>query len=140
MRLILMSARITRALLIVGCAVALTGCWHRETQQQKFMDALNHGNGAQASQIWLHMDSNSRAEFAHSEGMQPNMSADDVKSQVIKHYQDKMGAEQGEGEETVEQQAPTVHLGGLESLPEYKGPTEEAPPTMTVPTTNEPSN
>ncbi len=62
-----------------------------ETQQQKYMEAMTHGNSAQASQIWLHMDAQSRADFSHNEGMTPNTSPDDVKKQVMEHYQDKMG-------------------------------------------------
>src|SRR5208337_3042584 len=78
----LMPAKIKRAiaLSIATGAIALTGCWpfhsNQETQQQKFIEALNRGNGAQASQIWLTMDANSRADFAHSQGMHPNLSSD----------------------------------------------------------------
>ena len=53
------------------------------------MDAMNRGNGAQASQIWLNMDAKSRADFAHNEGMQPNTSPDEVKKQIMQHYQDR---------------------------------------------------
>ena len=140
----LMPAKIKRAiaLSIATCAIALAGCWpfhsNQETQQQKFIEAMNHGNGAQASQIWLNMDANSRADFAHNQGMRPNLSPDEVQKQVMQHYQDKMGAD--DSEESIDRPAPYVHLGGLQSLPEYVGPSGAPPQSVTVPTQNAPSN
>lgn len=130
------------ALSVTACAIALAGC-SGETQQQKFAEAMNHGNAAQASQIWLHMDTQSREDFAHDKGMSPNMSPDEIKKQVTQHYADKMAGDDGENEgETVESpvQAPSVHLGGLESLPEWVGPTGAPPEKATVPTKNDTSN
>jgi hypothetical protein len=124
-------------------ALSLAGCWpwhHKETQQQQFMEALNHGNAAQASQIWLKMDAGSRSAFAHSEGMNPSMSSDDVKKQVMMHQAAKMGFDVGQGDESIEQVSPTVGTGGLESLPEYVGPSGAPPQSVTVPTRNEPDN
>jgi hypothetical protein len=126
---------------VAACGIALAGCWHKETQQQQFIEAINHGNGAQANQIWLHMNAKSRADFSHSQGMHPNITSDDLKNQITQHYQDEAGDEGGVGgEETVDKPAPNVHLGGLESLPEWTGPSGAAPPVVTVPTQNEPSN
>ncbi|MGC2304974.1 hypothetical protein [Candidatus Binatus sp.] len=134
-----MAAKIKRAVtLTFACAIALAGCSH-ETQQQKFMDAMTHGNSAQASQIWLHMDAQSRADFSHNEGMTPNTSPDDVKKQVMEHYQDKMGGgDEEDSDESVEKPTPNVHLGGLESLPEWVGPTGAPPQAVTVPAKTEP--
>jgi hypothetical protein len=139
-RLTAAKIRLTFVIAIAASAIMLAGCWpfHRETDQQKFMEALNHGNSAQASQIWLGMDANSRADFAHSQGMQPNLSPDEVKKQLTQHYLDKTG--DGDSEETIEQPTPNVHLGGLESLPEWVGPSGAPPQAVTVPTQNEPSN
>ncbi len=127
---------------IAACAIALAGCWpfhsNQETQQQKFMDALNHGNSAQASQIWLNMDAKSREDFAHGNGMQPNLSPDEVKKQMMQHYQDEMGGSDTGG--SVERPAPYVHLGGLESLPGYAGPSGAPPQSATAPAQNAPSN
>ena len=102
------------------------------------MDALNHGNSAQASQIWLNMDAKSREDFAHSNGMQPNLSPDEVKKQVMQHYQAEMG--DNDTGESVERPTPNVHLGGLESLPGYVGPSGAPPQSATAPAQNEPSN
>ena len=93
---------------------------------------MNHGNSAQASQIWLHMDAKSRADFSHNEGMKPNTSPDDVKKQVMQHYQDEAGKDD-DSDETIEKPTPNVHLGGLESLPEWVGPTGAPPQAVTVP-------
>ena len=139
-----MGAKIKRAsaLSIATCAIALAGCWpfhsNQETQQQKFMDALNHGNSAQAGQIWLNMDARSREDFAHGKGMQPNLSPDEVKKQVTQHYQEQMGG--NDTDESVERPTPNVHLGGLESLPGYVGPSGAPPDSVTAPAQIEPSN
>jgi hypothetical protein len=130
--------RLTFTFLIAASAIILAGCWHRETDQQKFMEAMNHGNSAQASQIWLNMDAKSRADFSHSQGMQPTLSPDQLKKQVSQHNMDKTG--DTDSDETIEQPTPNVHLGGLESLPEYTAPSGAPPQTVTVPTQNEPSN
>src|SRR6266478_2175986 len=130
--------RLTFTFLIAASAIVLAGCWHRETDQQKFMEAMNHGNSAQASQIWLNMDAKSRADFSHSQVMQPTLSPDQLKKQVSQHYMDKTG--DTDSDETIEQPTPNVHLGGLESLPEYSAPSGAPPQTVTVPTQNEPSN
>ena len=102
------------------------------------MDALNHGNSAQASQIWLNMDARSREDFAHGNGMQPNLSPDEVKKQVMQHYQAEMG--DNDTDESVERPTPNVHLGGLESLPGYVGQSGAPPDSATAPAQNEPSN
>ena len=129
-----MQAKIHRALAfsIVACVIALAGCSSHETQQQKFVNAMNHGNVAQANQIWLHMDAKSRSDFSHSQGTTPEMSPDDIKKQVMQHYQDKMGGDE-DSDESVEKPTPNVHLGGLESLPEWVGPTGAPPQSVTVP-------
>ena len=124
-----------RVFSIAVCAIALAAC-SGETQQQKFVDAMNHGNSAQASQIWLHMSAKNREDFAHNQGMSPNTSPDDIKKQITQHYAEKMGGDGGENEgETIESpvSAPSVHLGGLESLPEWVGPTGAPPEAATLP-------
>jgi hypothetical protein len=137
-----MRAKLKRRILVmvVASTIAAAGC-HQETQQQKFIEAMNHGNSAQASQIWLHMDAKSREAFAHSEGMKPSLSQEDIQKQVMQHYLDKQGnnpvsVESGESVE----QAPAVHLGGLETLPGYAGPPGPSTESGPAPTQNEPSN
>ena len=95
------------------------------------------------------MSAKSREDFSHSQGMEPNLSQDDVKKQVMQHYQDEMDKEDGGGKEggsgtggddteTITNPAPSVHLGGLESLPEWSGPTGAPPQSATVPPTTAP--
>ncbi len=102
-------------LFLIASTIILAGCWHRETDQQKFMEAMTHGNSAQASQIWLNMDAKSRADFSHSEGMQPTLSPGEVKKQLTQHYMDKTGAT--DSDETIEQPTPNVHLAGSRACP-----------------------
>lgn len=136
-----MPAKIKRAIVfsIAACGIALAGCSSQKTQQQKFIDAMNHGNAAQANQIWLHMNASSREQLAHSQGMQPNVSPDELKKQVMQHYEDEMKNGNNTGE-TVERPTPNVHLGGLESLPGYVGPSGQPPQSATVPAQDAPSN
>jgi hypothetical protein len=124
--------------LIAANAITLAGCWHRETDQQKFIEAMNHGSAAQASQIWLNMDAKSRADFAHNQGMHPDVSPDEMKKQLTQHYEDQMGADNSG--QTIDRPAPYVHLGGLQSLPEWSGPSGAPPQAVSVPTQNAPSN
>jgi hypothetical protein len=126
------------AFLIAASAIILAGCWHRETDQQRFIEAMNHGSAAQASQIWLNMDAKSRADFSHSEGMHPDMSSDEMNKQLSQHYQGETGADNSG--QTIDRPAPYVHLGGLQSLPEWSGPSGAPPQAVTVPTQNAPSN
>jgi hypothetical protein len=131
----------SRTIVAVALAIALMGCWpwhKKESQQQKFMDALNRGNGAEANQIWLGMDAESRAAFAHSEGMHANVPPDEIKNKITRHYMEKMGIK--DESETVEEPTPNVHLGGLESLPEYVGPSGAPPQAVTVPPKTAPSD
>ena len=68
---------------------------------------MNHGNVAQANQIWLKMDAKSRAGWEHSQGMQPNEEPDEVKKEIAQHYQDEMSGENNP--EDAEKETPTVH-------------------------------
>ena len=134
-----MGANTKRAIVLISaaCAIAFAGC-HSETQQQKFIDAMNRGNGAQANQIWLNMSAKDREKFSHGQGMQPDVSGDDVKKQIMQHYQDEMRA--NGGDESVERPTPNVHLGGLQSLPGYVGRSDAPPQSATAPAQDAPSN
>jgi hypothetical protein len=59
--------------LLPFAAAALSGCFlfHRESPQQKMLDALNRGNAAQASQIWHQMSQKDRMKFNRGEGLHP---------------------------------------------------------------------
>lgn len=130
------------ALSIAVCGFALAGCWPfhsaQETQQQKFIEALNRNNGAEASQIWLNMDAKSRADFAHSQGIQPNLSPEEVQKQVMQHYQDQMHAD--DRDESIERPGADLPSGALESLSPYLGGPGAPPQSVTTPAQNTPSN
>src|SRR5712672_1579053 len=101
-------------LLVAMSTAGLAGCWHRKTDQQKFLEALNRGNGAQAAEIYRNMDAKSRAALAHNEGIKPKLSAAQVQQQVMQHY----GADSdADSDQTIESVTPHVGSGGLESLP-----------------------
>ena len=135
-----MRARIdlTAMIIFTACAIGLAGCWHKETQQQKFLEALNRGNGAEAGEIWRNMDADSRAALAHNEGIKPKLSPAQVQQQVMKHYQGDAQADQSD--ETVESVTPNIGSSGLESLPESTGASGGGAPTVTVPPITAPGN
>jgi hypothetical protein len=114
----------------LACAFVLAGCWpfgHRgPTPQQQYLDALNHGHSAEASQIWLNMSPEDRTKWARSEGVSPQVSPDEIKKQVMQHYQDEAGSEQ-EGDSGVTQIVPAGGAG-LQNLPSNAAPPNSAPP------------
>jgi hypothetical protein len=70
--------------------LSVTGCslfHHGDVPQQQFLEALNRGNGAQATQIWLHMSAKDRAKLSHSVGVTPHFSKDELQAQVLKHQE-----------------------------------------------------
>lgn len=108
----------------LACAFALSGCWpfghSGPTPQQQYLDAINHGHSAEASQIWLNMSPEDRAKWARSEGVSPQVSPDEIKKQVMQHYQDEAGSEQ-EGDSGVTQIVPAGGAG-LQNLPSIAAP------------------
>ena len=71
----------TRRASAVGLILAVSGCslfGGGPTPQQQFLDALNRGNSAQASQIWLGMTPDDRDKFRRGEGMTPAVSSDEI--------------------------------------------------------------
>ncbi len=66
-------------------AAAVAGCslfHHGESQQQKFIDELNRGNGAQASQTWLNMSEQDREALSHNQGFKPQLTQKEVEEAV----------------------------------------------------------
>ncbi|MGH7906543.1 MAG: hypothetical protein ACREP6_07920 [Candidatus Binataceae bacterium] len=57
---------------LVALAAICSGCWpfnHGETPQQDFVQALRHGNSAQASEIWLKMSLEDRLKLQRGQGI-----------------------------------------------------------------------
>ena len=118
------------ALAPIACAIVLSGCWpfghSGPTAQQQYLDALNHGHSAEASQIWLNMSPEDRQKWARSEGVSPQVSPDEIKKHVMQHYEAAAGSEQ-EGNSGVTQIAP-VGGAALQNLPSLASPPNPAPP------------
>lgn len=123
-------AAILHVIAALACALALAGCWpfghSGPTPQQQYLDALNHGHSAEASQLWLNMSPDDREKWARSEGVSPQVSPDEIKKQVMQHYQDEAGSEQ-EGDSGVTQIVPAGGAG-LQNLPSIAAPPNSAPP------------
>jgi len=122
-------AAAVRAIALLACTLALAGCWpfghSGPTAQQQYLDALNHGHSAEASQIWLNMSAEDRAKWARSEGVSPQVSPGEIKKQVMQHYQDEAGSEQ-EGDGGVTRIVPAGGAG-LQNLPQLVAPQNSAP-------------
>jgi hypothetical protein len=96
------------------------GCWpfgsDEPTAQQRFLEALNRGQAAQASQIWLRMTPEERVEFSHSEGIKPAGDPEKVQEDVIKRFMLESG--QVTSDAGIEQVTPPAG-GSLQDLPRY---------------------
>jgi hypothetical protein len=84
--------RIIGATLLCLLNFGAQGCslfHHGQPPQQKFMNALNRGNGAEASQVWLTMSAEDRSNLTHSVGFKPNIDKDDIGRALLKHQQEE---------------------------------------------------
>lgn len=79
-------------------ALGCTLFHHSDSPQQQFMDALNHGNSAQASQLWLHMDADDRANLSHNAGFRQDVNQDNVARAMLKHQQE-VAAQNGDDQD-----------------------------------------
>jgi len=79
------------ALLAVALGGAGCSLFHHNapTAQQKFVEALERGNGPEANQIWLHMNAKERADWSHSTGMKPDVSKEDIENKLMHHAQEQ---------------------------------------------------
>ncbi len=96
------------------------------------MEAIERGNAAQASQIWLKMSAEDRNKFARGEGIQPSVTPQQVQSGVAEHY---AGQAEGEDDSAPKQTELTPSTGGgLQELPRLlegygSGPGQPQPAT-----------
>jgi hypothetical protein len=121
-------------------ALILHGCSH-ESQQQQFMNALNRGNGAQASQLWLNMSAKDRSNLSHNVGFKQEATQDDVQRALLKHQKEeaaKNGDDQDADSDISQRQ---VDMPGLESDPAANslsnlstlGTLQQSAPITTIP-------
>ena len=64
------------------------------------MNALNRGNGAEASQVWLTMSAKDRSNLSHNIGFKPHMDKDDIGRALLKHQQEE-AAENGDDPDAI---------------------------------------
>jgi hypothetical protein len=71
---------VRRGALVLVLAAAMAGCslFHHPTPQQQMFDALNRGNGAEASQLWRTMSGEDRLKFNRGEGIAPAVPPEQV--------------------------------------------------------------
>jgi|HubBroStandDraft_1064217.scaffolds.fasta_scaffold48404_2 hypothetical protein len=109
-------------ILAAAAAFAVCGCWpfHRSpSPQQQFLEAINHGEVAQANQIWLHMNAQDRANLAHNEGIVPEMQPNEIKKQLEDHYTKEMEGQSDVSDQQVESVTPGTGGGTLQDLRSY---------------------
>lgn len=115
-----MKTRMTIVAMLSALSISAQGCflWHHDkSPQQQYAEALMRGNSMQASQIWLNMSPEERAKFSRGEAIAPDpASADQVKRQIVQHYQDETPDGPSSAEE-MEQQVPTSLGASLQRLP-----------------------
>jgi hypothetical protein len=101
---------------LATCTIAFGGCWpfNRTPPQQEYFNALKIGNSAQASQLWLQMTPDQRAQFERGEGIRPSVSHDDVQQAIDEHYSEQ--DDESSAPKHIELSPPG---GGLQDLPAY---------------------
>jgi hypothetical protein len=92
------AARIGAAFAIAVCIAGCSLFHHGDPPQQQFLDALGRGGGPEASQIWLHMSAEDRANLGHSMGITPESSPAQIQTQLMRHAREKADQEAGSGE------------------------------------------
>ena len=109
------------------------------------MNALNHGNGADASQLWLKMSAKDRANLSHNIGFKREVSQDDIGRALIKHQKEE-AAKNGDDQDTAiddgDSGSQQMEIPGLEgdpsadslsNLPLLNTPQQAAPVTTVGP-------
>jgi len=84
-------ARVLAAVLLaVPLFAPLMGCWpfHQgPTPQQKFFDALSHGDAVEANQTWLTMSAEDREKLMRGEGLTQRPSPEQIQAAILRHQQ-----------------------------------------------------
>ncbi len=100
--------RIAATAVFYALALGAQGCslfHHGESPQQKFMDALNRGNGAQASQLWLTMSAEDRSNFSHNIGFQRQVNKDEIARAMLKHQREAAAKDGEEADDATSNEA-----------------------------------
>ena len=76
------------------------------------MEALNRGDSAQASQLWLTMSPADRSNLAHGVGFKLQMNKDDVGRDLLRHQQEQAAKDgQDVDQDPDADQATTMNVG-----------------------------
>lgn len=112
----IINAMARRCALLLLLAAGLGACswFHHPTPQQRMFDALNRGNAAEASHIWLSMSQKDRMKFNRGEGLKPAVPPQEVVKKLSEMSPDDM-----EGEITIK---PPVAGASLLDLPKLAAP------------------
>ncbi len=108
--------------LLLSAALSACSLFHRPTPQQKLFDALNRGNAAEASQLWLSMSQKDRIKFNRGEGIKSAVPPEQVVKTLTQMSPDEM-----HGQVTI--QGPSGG-GSLLDLPKLAQPKSAAPAAL----------
>jgi hypothetical protein len=102
-------------------AYGVSGCFlfHKPTPQQQLFEALNRGEGVQASQLWLKMSQEDRVKFNRGEGITPAVPPQEAIKKLSEMEPDEM-----QGQVTLK---PPNTGGSLIDLPRLAAPPAAAP-------------
>jgi hypothetical protein len=118
------AAKIVKVAMAAAAVLALAGCWpfgaRKPTPQQQFLDAIKHGQSAQASQIWLHMSGEDRLKWSRGQGITPEVSRDELQNRINHHYERELNGA-GDNGASSEPLTPDINGGSLQDLPAAAG-------------------
>lgn len=118
-------------LLLIAAAIGACSWFHHPTPQQQMLDALNHGNAAQASHIWQEMSQKDRMKFNRGQGFTPAVPPE----QVVKKLTE-MSPDEAQGSITI--RPPNTAGGSLLDLPQLQHPQADTPAPAAAPPASEP--
>ncbi len=111
--------RLAGAAALTLAMAALAGCWPlghpSPPPQQQYLDALQRGNAAEASQIWLRMTPQERMKFERGEDIRPSVSPQNVQHAISEHYADQAEDDNNPSPKQLE----LAPQSGLQDLPTY---------------------
>ncbi len=123
---------VRRRMMLWLLAAGLGACswFHHPTPQQQMFDALNRGNAAEASHIWLSMSPKDRMKFSRGEGLKPAVPPEQMVKMLSEMQPDDM-----QGQVTIK---PPEGGGTLMDLPKLAAPHSTAPQVVAPPSEEQP--
>ncbi|HEV3108971.1 MAG TPA: hypothetical protein VGY99_00645 [Candidatus Binataceae bacterium] len=118
-------------LLLIAAGIGACSWFHHPTPQQQMLDALNHGNAAQASNIWQQMSQKDRMKFNRGQGFTPAVPPEQVMKTLT-----EMSPDDAQGPITIK---PPGAGATLLDLPQIAHPQTAAPAPPPEPPASEPA-